>query len=116
MLKRNLIIATVVMLVFTFAAVTFAQSNKRKAGRGTKGKVQFQDFHFTQRRAKSPKPKGYNLGDTATHERRSSPGSNIGKPQKGKYVKRPKSFHPTSENIPIYHRQRSKGAKSKGSK
>lgn len=80
MLKRKLIFAGIVMLVFAFTGTTYGQTSKRttskaKAGKGTKGKVQFQDFHFGHRRSKTTQVTGgtipvYKNGKSSTKRKR----------------------------------------------
>lgn len=110
MFNKNLIIASI-LTMFAFAGSTLAQD--RITTKITKTKKPNVEQATNQRPKQNRVPgnnpnarksggkgtKGFNPGDTGTHEyghksqtsRKTSPGSNIGKPQKGKYVPRPKS-------------------------
>lgn len=118
MLKRNLFI-TGVLMMFVFVGNTLAQDRiTTKITKTEKPNVeQATNQRPKQNRIPGTKPnarKSGGKGTTARHnqvnqgiehvrkststKRRSSTGSNIGKPQKGKYVKRPTLFHPMSQN------------------
>lgn len=109
MLKINLFIAAIIIAAFAGNALAqqpvttkitkTKKSNVEQATNQRPKQNRVPGNNPNARKSGGKGTKGFNLGDTGTHEyghksqtsRKTSTGSNIGKPQKGKYVPRPKS-------------------------